>query len=262
MSEIIADYTDFDYKKNFWTDGNREYEDRCDRLAIYKLLPKNQETIADVCGGFGRLVPIYAKYYKDLTLFDYAENLLAQARTAYGNRIKTVQGDAAKMPFADNQFDTVIFVRASHHFKEIKLVISELARIVKPTGKVIIEIANKRHVLQIIRMLFGKSKFNPFSLEVVSRNEKGFYNYHPKYVENIFIKHRLKIKRVLAVSNFRSNILKKVFGVKLLLFIESFIQKPLGFLKLSPSIYYLLEKQPLSPALSPQVGQGRKQQDA
>ena len=38
--EVISDYNGYDYKKIFWEDADRKYEDMADRLAIRKLLPE------------------------------------------------------------------------------------------------------------------------------------------------------------------------------------------------------------------------------
>ena len=47
MSEkVISDYNGYDYKKVFWEDADREYEDQADRMAIRKLLPKRMEKFA------------------------------------------------------------------------------------------------------------------------------------------------------------------------------------------------------------------------
>jgi ubiquinone/menaquinone biosynthesis C-methylase UbiE len=241
MPQILADYTGFDYKNSFWS-TEREYEDRCDRLALQKLLPSSGEKFADICGGYGRLASEYLPRFKQCVLFDYAQNLLDQANKEIGPKLKTVQGSAYELPFTNNEFDCCIFVRASHHFDKFEKIISELARVTKAKGSLVIEIANKRHILQIIRFFLGRSKFNPFSLEPVSRNEKGFYNYHPAYVEGLLKQNNFKVKRVLAVSNFRHPLLKKIFGPQLLLSFENFWQNLGGLFKLSPSIYYLAVK--------------------
>lgn len=242
MSEIIADYTDFDYKTAFWGNNDRAYEDKCDRLALKKLLPKSGDRLADICGGYGRLISEYLGKFKQVYLFDYAQNLLAQAKKEYQDKITINQGSADHLPYANSELDVCVFVRASHHFKDINSVISELSRVLKKGGKLIIEIANKRHLLQLARALVGRSEFNPFELQPVSRNEKGFYNYHPRYIEKLLRQNGLEIKRTLAVSNFRSNILKRIFGPGILILLENMVQSIGGLFKLSPSIYYLAEK--------------------
>jgi len=237
----LIDYTNFDYKKKFWEDADRKYEDFCDRLALRRLLPKTGEKFVDVCGGFGRLADEYLHRYKEVSLFDYAQNLLEQARAAHGDKLKTVQGSVYALPFAKDEFDALICIRASHHLADLAKAVAELARVLKPGGQAIIEIANKRNILEILRWLGGRSKMRPFSLSPADRNGKGFYNFHPRYVREIFRQNNFKIKKVLGVSNFRIGFLKKL-GAPLLCFAERLTQGISGRLKLSPSLYYLLEK--------------------
>lgn len=236
----IADYTGFDYKKNFWESTNRRYEDFCDRLALRRLLPKSGEKFVDVCGGFGRLADEYLGRYTEVCLFDYAQNLLEQAKTERGENLKTVQGSVYQMPFADGEFDVLTLVRASHHLADFNAAIAEIARILKPGGRAVVEIANKRNLLEILRWCLGRSKMRPFSLEPTSRNEKGFYNFHPAYVERVFKQNGLKIRKVLAVSGLRLKVAKKFLGTPLLCALEYILQY--APLKWTPSIYYLLEK--------------------
>ena len=95
------------------------------------------------------------------------------------------------------------------------------------------------------RYALGKSKVNPFDLKVANYKEisaDGFYNYHPKYVEEIFEKTGFKTEKVLSVSNFRSRGLKKVFGTKNLVRMEDKAQKALAPIRFAPSIYYKLRK--------------------
>lgn len=242
MSQKITDYSDFDYKKNFWESADRRYEDFCDRLVLRRLLPKAGEKFADICGGFGRLAGEYLGRYKETCLFDYAPNLLAQAKDKYGDALKTVQGSVYELPFEKDEFDSLIMVRAAHHLNDLPKAVGELARVLKTGGRAIVEIANKRNLLEILRWLFKRSAMRPFSLEPTSRNQAGFYNFHPKYVEKIFRQNNLRIKKVLGADNFRAGFLKKL-GSPALCFAERLTQGLSGRLKLSPSIFYLLEKQ-------------------
>jgi len=239
----IADYTNFDYKKNFWEKTDRRYEDFCDRLALRRLLPRSGAKFVDVCGGFGRLADEYLNRYGEVYLFDYAQNLLEQAHAERGAKLKTVQGSVYQTPFGQDEFDGLIMVRASHHLNDLNAAVAELSRILKPGGRAVLEIANKRNILEILRWCLGRSALRPFSPEPADRNGKGFYNFHPRYAEKIFRQNGLQIKKVLGASNFRAGFLKKL-GLPVLCLAERFTQGLSGRLKLSPSIFYLLEKRP------------------
>lgn len=246
MSEkVISDYNGYDYKKEFWENVDREYEDQADRMAIRKLLPKRMEKFADIGGGYGRLANEYLKRAHKVFLFDYSKTELEQAKEIYGDKIETRAGDIYELPFKDDELDGLMMIRVTHHLKKMDKAIAELYRVLKPGGVAVIEVANKRTLPKIARFVTGRSKVNPFDHKVANYKEiskDGFYNYHPKYVEEIFEKTGFKTERVLSVSNFRSQSLKKVFGTKKLVQIEDKAQKALAPIRFAPSIYYKLRK--------------------
>jgi ubiquinone/menaquinone biosynthesis C-methylase UbiE len=244
MSKILADYNGYDYKGIFWQ--GREYEDASDRKAIQRLLPNNAKVFIDIAGGYGRLANEYLpKKYGKTIIFDYSKTLLDDAKKEFGDKVETVQGDIYKMPFKNGEADAMLMVRATHHFDDLPAVIRELARVLAKNGTLVMEIANKRTLPKMFKYWSGKSDVNPFSREpskLPELNHGDFYNYHPKYVEQLFRDNGLEVEQVLSVSNFRSPRLKKVFGHKLLARVESPSQKMLAPLRFGPSIYYKVRK--------------------
>lgn len=246
MSEkVISDYNGYDYKKIFWEDADREYEDQADRMAIRKLLPKRMEKFADIGGGYGRLANEYLKRARKVYLFDYSKTELAQAKEIYGDKLETKAGDIYELPFNDNELDGLMMIRVTHHLKDLEKAMAELYRVLKPGGVAVIEVANKRTLPKIARFITRRSKVNPFDKTVANYKEisvNGFYNYHPKYVENIFKRLGFKQEKVLSVSNFRSKGLKKVFKTNNLIKLEGVAQSALAPIRFAPSIYYKLRK--------------------
>ena len=243
--EIIADYNGYDYKKIFWEDGGRVYEDKADRMAIRKLLPRKMRNFVDIAGGYGRLADEYLDRAEKATIFDYSKTELAQAKEQYGDRINTKAGDIYDLPFKDGEFSTLMMVRATHHFKDMPKVMAELYRILEPGGVAVIEVANKRTLPKMVRYWTKKSDINPFDRRpshLTDLNKNGFYNYHPKYMEELFRETGFKIRKVLSVSNFRSGALKKVFSPNMLAKMEKPAQTVLAPIRFAPSIYYRLEK--------------------
>ena len=246
MSEkVISDYNGYDYKKEFWDNVDREYEDQADRMAIRKLLPKRMEKFADIGGGYGRLANEYLKRAHKVIIFDYSKSELKQAKDVYGDKIETRAGDIYDLPFKDGELDGLMMVRVTHHLKKMDKAMAELYRVLKPGGVAVIEVANKRTLPKMVRYVTRRSKVNPFDKTVANYKEiskDGFYNYHPKYVEEIFDKTGFKTERVLSVSNFRSKKLKKLFGTQNLVKMEDKAQKALAPIRFAPSIYYKLRK--------------------
>lgn len=244
-TEVVADYNGYDYKKIFWEDADRKYEDLADRMAVRRLLPSQVDNFVDIAGGYGRLADEYIPRAKTATVFDYSKTELAQAKELYGDKIKTKAGDIYKLPFDDASVDALIMVRATHHFKDMQKVSDQLYRILKSGGVAVIEVANKKTLPKMMRYWTGKSDINPFSREVARLKELNageFYNYHPKYIEEIFKRSGFQIDEVLSVSNFRSTKLKQIFGTKNLVKMEKTAQKLLAPIRFAPSIYYKLVK--------------------
>ncbi|MBR2544299.1 methyltransferase domain-containing protein [Candidatus Saccharibacteria bacterium] len=246
MSEkVVSDYNGYDYKKDFWENTGREYEDQADRMAIRKLLPKRMEKFADIGGGYGRLANEYLKRAHKVIIFDYSKTELEQAKEIYGDKIETRAGDIYKLPFKDDELDGLMMIRVTHHLKDMDKALAELYRVLKPGGVAVIEVANKRTLPKMARFVTGRSKVNPFDRKVANYKEiskDGFFNYHPKYVEELFDKTGFKCERILSVSNFRSKSLKKVFGTQNLVKMEDKAQKILAPVRFAPSIYYKLRK--------------------
>ncbi|MBQ6393715.1 class I SAM-dependent methyltransferase [Candidatus Saccharibacteria bacterium] len=243
--EVISDYNGYDYKKIFWEDADREYEDRADRLAIRKLLPEHMKNFVDIAGGYGRLADEYLPRADKATLFDYSKTELKQAKEIYGDRLHTKAGDIYDLPFKDGEFSALMMVRATHHFKDMKKVTKELYRILEPGGVAVIEVANKKTLPRMIRYLTGRTKINPFDRSIANLTDiskNGFYNYHPKYMEDIFRKQGFEIDRVLSVSNFRNQHLKNAFKTNTLVRLENGAQSILAPVRFAPSIYYRLIK--------------------
>ena len=202
-------------------------------------------SFADIGGGYGRLANEYLKRAHKVYLFDYSKTELKQAKEIYGDKIETKAGDIYKLPFRNNELDGLMMIRVTHHLKELDKAIAELYRVLKPGGVAVIEVANKRTLPKMVRYFTGRSKVNPFDRRVANYKEisaNGFYNYHPKYVEDMFKKIGFKVERVLSVSNFRSKGLKKTFGTNNLVKMEDKAQKILAPIRFAPSIYYKLRK--------------------
>ncbi len=244
VKNIVSDYNKYDYKE-FWQNTGREYEDAADRMAVRRLLPRKSKYLVDVAGGFGRLADEYLPRADKAVLFDYSQIGLDHAKKKYGKKLGTRQGDIYDLPFKDGEVSTVLMVRATHHFKDIDKVFKELYRILEPGGVAVIEVANKRTLPRIARYLTGKTKISPFDRSVANLTDvakDGFFNYHPKYIEELFEKTGFQIDKVLSVSNFRSARLKKMFGPERLTKMEKTAQTALAPVRFAPSIYYRLVK--------------------
>jgi ubiquinone/menaquinone biosynthesis C-methylase UbiE len=243
----IANYDDKTYEyKDYWK--HRDYENISENIALRKLLPQRGESIIDVGGGFGRLIPLYKNRFNGCTVFDYSQKLLDQAtescaKTGIGN-VKCVQGDVYKISEIVKQtYDCVLIVRVCHHLMDLDKAVSELSKITKSGGTLIFEFANKLHFKSVMANLL-KGNFNYSNEEPVSRATKDvvFLNFHPAYAEKLLIKHGFKIEDRLSVSNFRLGFLKDIVPISILAFLEDALQCPLAIFNFGPSIFLKCKK--------------------
>ena len=118
--------------------------------------------LLDAGGGTGRVSNHFRTSVKGLVVSDLSHRMLAKARE---KGIRPVQAHAEKLPFADGFFDRVLVVDALHHFCSRQESISDLLRVLKPGGRLVIEEPDFTHtgvkVLALIeKMLFMRSHFH------------------------------------------------------------------------------------------------------
>lgn len=96
----------------------------------------------DVACGPGRLTAAFAQQVAQASGLDATENLLAIARKETLEmgitNIEFTHGSALAMPYPDATFDVVSCRAAFHHFAEPGPILKEMARVMKPSGQILI----------------------------------------------------------------------------------------------------------------------------
>src|SRR5512136_450933 len=80
----VCDYEGSDYQTRFWERGGREYEDRCESIALKHLLPKHGKLLLELGAGAGRNTLRY-KDFDRIVLLDYSRSQLKQAQKLLGH---------------------------------------------------------------------------------------------------------------------------------------------------------------------------------
>jgi len=249
----MAFYDSYNYR-HYWK--NREYENQAETIALQKLLSlipqKKKKNILDIGAGFGRHTSLYAPFFKKAILVDPSAKLLSEARKNFQNysNLSFKRGEGQKIPIKSKSVDVILVVRVVHHIKDLAPVFQEISRVLAPKGILILEFANKTHFKAKIKALIsGNLKFFKDLTPVDRRSRKNikkgsilFLNHHPKAIEKNLRENNLKIIKNLSVSNFRSPILKKIFPLSYLLFLEKITQPLLAPLNFGPSIFILARK--------------------
>ncbi|NMC11659.1 MAG: class I SAM-dependent methyltransferase [Chloroflexi bacterium] len=233
----VCDYEGSDYQASFWDSGSREYEDRVEAIALKRLLPAGGRLLLEIGAGAGRNTLRY-KNFDRIVLLDYSRTQLIQAQERLGKspRYIYVNANVYRMPFIPGIFDAATMIRTLHHLADAPLALNQIRETLKPGAVFILEYANKQNIKAIIRYLFHRQTWNPFSLEPVEFAALNF-DFHPQSIRNWLKDAGFHLENQLSVSHFRSPLLKRIFPVSWLTAMDALVQHTGNWWQLSPSIF-------------------------
>ncbi|MEV6608917.1 class I SAM-dependent methyltransferase [Kutzneria sp. NPDC051319] len=245
-----ADFYDapaHDYLR-YW-DG-RDYENAAEQAAIRRLLHGRHFTsAADVGGGYGRLCLLLQEFADRVTLAEPSSRQLEIAATFLADhpRIEHRQMQADALSFADSSLDLLTMIRVMHHIPEPSTEFSEIARVLRPGGTAVIEVANLAHARNRVRYLLRGQRIPHLPVDIRSEanrhdDEIAFVNHNPHTVIEQLARAGLRTERLLSVSNLRSTTLKKVLSHRVHVAAEVACQRVLAHTFFGPSVFLLLRK--------------------
>ena len=255
----------FNYAQ-FWS--GRDYEHHAEVIAIRRLLNGRRFGHAvDVGGGFGRLSVVLAGYADRVTLVDPSTQQLELSEQIFPAHptIERRLMDAANLEFGDASVDLVTLIRVLHHLPDPSSEFAELARILRPGGYAVVEVANSVHAVRRIRHLVRGAPISYVPIDIRTEESKSrgtapYVNHHPRTIMFQLAAVGLQVRRVLSVSNLRHPLIKAVLSEHTMLSIERAAQHPLGRVYFGPSTFMLLQKQ-IVPAQAPAPAQEQRPQN-
>lgn len=240
MSETqppICDYEGSDYQTTFWEQGEREYEDRAEAIALQRLLPESGKRMLEVGAGAGRNTLRYTGF-EQIVLFDYSRTQLEQAQERLGRvkRFVYVVGDVYRLPFGEATFDASTMIRTLHHIAEPGRALAQIRASLVPGSTFILEFANKRNLKAMLRWALGRQSWSPFSREMVEFAALNF-DFHPDHVRMLLTEQGFELRRQLSVSHFRLGFLKRVIPLSVLTALDAMLQPTGAWLQVTPSVF-------------------------
>lgn len=146
-------------------------------------LPKGARVL-DLCCGMGRHSLALARFGYDVTGIDLSDVLLAEARKKdEKDEVRWIRGDMRELPF-DREFDAVVNLFTSFGYfdreEDNARVIFELARVLKPGGRFVIDFLNPNQV---------RANLVPESM----RTTEGYRIRETRWIEGGFVKKRIGV---------------------------------------------------------------------
>ena len=233
----VCNYEGSDYQTSFWEKGGRDYEDGCEAVALRRLLPAAGSRLLELGAGAGRNTSRYSGYAQ-VTLLDFSRTQLeqAKARLGTGERYRYIAADIYRLPFVEGLFDGATMIRTLHHMAEPALALAQVHRVLEPEATFILEYANKRNLKSILRYLFGRQKWSPYTREAVEYLPLNF-DFHPAAIRDWMDGAGFILERALTVSHFRVSFLKKNLPARLLVAVDALLQPTGGLFQLTPSVF-------------------------
>jgi len=244
MSEArpVCDYEGSNYQTEFWGKGEREYEDRVERIALNALLPKSGRLCLEVGAGAGRLTPLLAERFDRVVLMDYSRTQMEQARARLGDgngrghgRLTFVAANVYQLPFAPNVFDGATMIRVIHHLTDAPAALKEI-RSVMASGSFILEFANKQNWKAIFRYLLRRQSWSPFTTEPVEFAALNF-DFHPRAIRGWLGEAGFAVKATRTVSHYRLGMLKRLIPANILAAADALAQPTGEWAQFSPSVF-------------------------
>jgi ubiquinone/menaquinone biosynthesis C-methylase UbiE len=116
---------------------DRRAAETAERLARLLTLSGNEQAL-DVGTGAGAIAIGLAPLVREAIGIDIVPALIAEANKRAPENVRFIEGDALELPFPSDAFDVVTTARTLHHVERPEIVLSEMSRVLKPGGTMLV----------------------------------------------------------------------------------------------------------------------------
>jgi demethylmenaquinone methyltransferase/2-methoxy-6-polyprenyl-1,4-benzoquinol methylase len=108
------------------------------RKKVAKLVNSQPgQTILDLAAGTGSSSVVFVRDGVRVVAADFSQGMLEEGRKRHPE-LEFVYADAAKLPFADKEFDTVTISFGIRNVEKTEVALAEMLRVLKPGGKLVV----------------------------------------------------------------------------------------------------------------------------
>ncbi|MFB6102319.1 MAG: class I SAM-dependent methyltransferase [Haloplanus sp.] len=131
-----ADEVAQEYDAKRFSRGGRLIDRREKRAVLEALSPIEDRKVLEIACGTGRFTTMLAERGADIVGLDISSAMMSQGRekaraAGVADRIEFLRGDAARLPFPDDHFDTVFAMRFFHLADTPAKFLAEMCRVSK-----------------------------------------------------------------------------------------------------------------------------------
>jgi SAM-dependent methyltransferase len=173
-----------------------------------------------------------------IALVDYSLTQLQQAQQRLGRdgRYIYVAADIYRLPFSAGVFDAATMIRVLHHMAQPQQALEQVRAALTPGAVFILEYASKLNLKAILRFLFQRQPWSPFTREPVEFAALNF-DFHPAAIRAWLAHAGFQLERQLTVSHFRVGFLKRWAPLELLVWLDGLAQLTGDWWQLTPSVF-------------------------
>lgn len=168
---------------------------------VDELASKNEVSrVAEIgCGSCNVIGDIHLRNIKKVGI-DFSKNMLEIGKKNYHD-IALANGDTNFLPFKDNEFDIVLCLGVIQYISSYANAITEISRILKPEGYLILSVPSKHSIFNIYRKLWHHSPIYMFiksfvygllKVDKIIRRPYKMHYFDINELDNILSKNNLK----------------------------------------------------------------------
>lgn len=129
------------------------YHRLLDELELDVVLPRcKDQRVLEVGCGTGLILEHLAKHAQRAVGVDLSPGML---QSAHRRGLQVAVGSATQLPFADNSFDLVCSFKVLAHVPDIRAALSEIARVTRPGGQMVLEFYNPWSLRYLAKRIAG-----------------------------------------------------------------------------------------------------------
>ncbi|MGQ8366386.1 class I SAM-dependent methyltransferase [Glaciecola sp. 1036] len=146
------------WQKGYFTDHKKRFQ--ADLALLLALNPKGP--ILEIGSAPGHMTAILALHDLDVTGVDLAPERMAPIIQAFGLDVHACDIETAPLPFPDNAFECIVFSEVFEHLRiDLPFTLSQLNRVLKPGGKLLLTTPNVYSLPSVARFITGRSIADP-----------------------------------------------------------------------------------------------------